>query len=78
MRAQEAADADGDGTVTQAETRAYAMEEGNRRVDPADEARLLAYLTLDLDGDGRLTLAELDAAARAAASRPGKLPDKDA
>jgi hypothetical protein len=80
MRAFEAADGDGDARVTEAEAMAYARAEGARRVDPGDEARLLAYLTLDQNGDGRLTLAEVEAAAAAAvqAARTAAPADKDA
>ena len=85
MRAQGQADGDGDGVVTRIEAFAFADAEGMRRVDAGDEARLLAYLTLDLDGDGRLTMAEVDEAAalaRSAAAAAQKTvqadPDKDA
>lgn len=77
MRAQAQADGDGDGTVTRAETFAFAEAEGLRRVDAADEARLMAYLTLDLDGNGRLTLQEVEEAAARAGS-VAKVAGKDA
>ena len=85
--AQGKADGDGDGTVTQAEAFAWAQAEATRRVDAGDEARLLAYLTLDLDGDGYLTLPEVEtaaglarSAANAAAKAAEQVPvdDKDA
>ena len=85
MRAQGQADGDGDGVVTRAEIFAFAEAEALRRVDAGDEARLMAYLTLDLDGDGRLTIAEVNEAAalaRSAAAAAQKSvqadPDKDA
>jgi hypothetical protein len=71
MRARDRADGNGDGVVTQAETLSFAGAEGLRRVDADDEARLLAYLSLDLDGDGRLTLAEVEEAAERAAVTDG-------
>ena len=77
MRAQAQADGDGDDTVTRAETFAFAEAEGLRRVDAADEARLMAYLTLDLDGNGTLTLQEVEEAA-ARAGVVAKVADKDA
>lgn len=77
MRAQAQADGDGDGTVTRAETFAFAEAEGLRRVDAADEARLMAYLTLDLDGNGTLTLPEVEEAA-ARAGVVAKVAGKDA
>lgn len=85
MRAQGQADGDGDGTVSRVEAFAFADAEAMRRVDAGDEARLMAYLTLDINGDGRLTLAEVDEAAdlaRSAAAAAQKTaevaPDKDA
>jgi Ca2+-binding EF-hand superfamily protein len=80
MRAFEAADDDGNGSVTGPEAMAYARAEGVRQVDAADEARLLALLTLDQNGDGRLTLAEVEAAAlQASVSAKAAAPaDKDA
>ncbi len=77
MRAQGAADGDGDGVVTQAEALAFGKAEAMARVDAGDEARLMAYLTLDLDGDGRLTLAEVEEAA-ARAVIVAEVTDKDA
>ena len=76
MRAQAQADGDGDGVVTRVETFAFAEAEAMRRVDAADEARLMAYLTLDLDGDGRLTQIEVEEAAERASAQD-KVADKD-
>ena len=62
MRVKVGADADENGVVERDEMFVWADALARKRVDAGDEARALAYLTLDLDGDGRLTLAEVEEA----------------
>lgn len=66
VRALQAADADSDGTILADEAFRWAEGQARLRIDAEDEARLMAYLTLDLNGDGRLMLDEVAQAADAA------------
>jgi hypothetical protein len=62
----EAADADKDGTVTQAEMQAHAVTMGDDAVSPGKVAALRGMMVLDLDGDGILTLIEVREAVKRA------------
>jgi EF hand len=64
MLTHEAADGDGDGTVTAVEMLAKANVMALDQFSVADEERMMGMLSLDLNGDGTLSLDEVREVAR--------------